>query len=260
MQITFEGYILNPQLKSNAVLNATAREAIRADYTKRFDAIMLREHGKMDYILYKDSKSNIFYAHIKVPSETVDKFYYDTVIKFFADENVKNTEDLFKYNIQVFSNDPAFVYTYAYVFKENDLFINSLAPKMARKAIKQSPNERNPYKQVGYVKSLYFAYLIMKAKGLNKKSTFEADAKRFSLIALMREIEKADKKIEDREAEGAKLNKLKAAEKKKEQKETDNIKVANKIDKSLSVKKTPNAKIVKSTIKKVKKKWKIYYW
>ena len=161
MEITFEGYILNPQLKSNAVLNATAREAIRTDYTRRFDTIMLREHGKMEYFLYKDSRTNSFYAHIKVPSEVVDKFYYDVVIRFFADENIKNTEDLFKYNIQVFSNDPAFVYTYAYVFKENSLFIDSLAPKMSKKAIKKSPNERNPYKQVGYVKSLYFAYLIM---------------------------------------------------------------------------------------------------
>lgn len=259
MEITFEGYILNPQLKSNAVLNATAREAIRTDYTRRFDTIMLREHGKMEYFLYKDSRTNSFYAHIKVPSEVVDKFYYDVVIRFFADENIKNTEDLFKYNIQVFSNDPAFVYTYAYVFKENSLFIDSLAPKMSKKAIKKSPNERNPYKQVGYVKSLYFAYLIMKSKGLNKKDRFESEAKRFSVAALLRTVETADKKIEDREAEGAKQSKLKAAEKKKEQQETDNIKVAKKTENSLAVKKTPNAKIVKSTIKKVKKKWKIYY-
>lgn len=254
MEITFEGYILNPQLKSNAVLNATAREAIRNDYMKRFNAIMLREHGKMDYTLYRDSKNNSYYAHVKVPSEVVDNFYYDTVIKFFANEDIKNTEDLFKYNIQVFSNDPAFVYTYAYVFKENNLFIESLAPKMARKAIKKSPDERNPYKQVGYVKSLYFAYLILKAKGLNKKSRFESESKRFSLIAMMREVEKADKKIEDREAEAAKLKKIKSAEKKKEQNETDNIKPTKKSDSSLAVHKTPTTNIVKSAIKKVKKK------
>ncbi len=243
MEMTFEQYILNPQLKSNAVLNSTAREAIRDDYTKRFNTILLREKSKIDYKLYEDKKNNSFYAHIKVPSETVDKFYYDVVIKFFADENIKNTEDLFKYNIQVFSNDPAFVYMYAFVFDEQGLFIKSLSPKMSKKALTKTPTEKNPYNQVGYVKTLYFAYLAMKNRGLNKLDRFKSEAVRFSLAALSNDIEKADNKIEDREAEGAKLTKKKSNENKKNAyKDTTNIKYTK--TNSLSVKKTSTVKTV----------------
>lgn len=246
MIMTYEQYILNPQLKSNAVLNSTAREAIKQDYTKRFNTLMIREKSKIDYTLYTDKRHNTYYAHIKVPSETVEKFYYDVVIKFFADENIKNTEDLMKYNIQVFSNDPAFVYTYAYTFAQNDLFITSLSPKMSKKALKKTPTETNPYQQVGYVKTLYFAYLAMLNKGINKLNRFKFESRPFSLVGLMANIEKADNKIEDRQAEGEKLVKKKKASKKESQKNTDNVKYTK--TNSLEVKKTEKVK----TIKKVK--------
>lgn len=255
MLITYEQYIQNPQLKSNAVLNATAREAIRADYIRRFNELMLREKGNVKYKLYEDKKNNSFYAHIKVPSETVENFYYDVVIKFFADENIKNTENLLDYNIQVFSNDPAFVYTYAYTFAEQDLFITSLSPKMSKKALKKTPDEKNPYRQVGYVKTIYFAYLAMKNKGLNKLNRFKSEASRFSLSALLLDIEKADNKIEDREAEGAKLSKKKSAQKKKiTPQSTDNVKYTK--NSSLLVKKSPTVKTIKNvkTVGKTKKK------
>lgn len=252
MQISLEQYIQNPQLKSNAVLNATAREAVRQDYTKRFDGILVRERGNINYKLYEDKKNNVFYAHFKIPSETVDKFYYDVVIKFFADENIKNTEDLMNYNIQVFSNDPAFVYTYAFSFMEHDLFIQSLAPKMSKKALKKTPDEKNPYHQIGYVKTIYFAYLWMKNKGLNKLNRFKTESSRFSLVALMADIEKADNKIEERQAEGEKQSKKKSAEKKKENPQnTDNVKYTK--NRNLAVKKTGTINVVK-TVKKVKKK------
>ena len=109
MNITFDQYILNPQMKSNAVLNAKARETIRGDYTNRFNAIMVRERGRVDYILYRDEKNNRYFAHFKIPSETIEKFYYDTVLEFYADENITNTQDLMKYYVKFYSNDPAFV-------------------------------------------------------------------------------------------------------------------------------------------------------
>ncbi len=252
MLISLEQYIQNPQLKSNAVLNTTAREAIRQDYTKRFNGILLREKGNINYKLYEDKRNNVFYAHFKIPSETVEKFYYDVVIRFFADENIKNTEDLMNYHIQVFSNDPAFVYTYAYSFMDHDLFIKSLSPKMSKKALKKPPEEKNPYLQIGYVKTIYFAYLWMKQKGLNKTNRFRTESLRFSLVALMADIEKADYKIEQRQAEGEKLTKKKSAEKKKENpKNTDNVKYTK--NKNLAVKKTGTINAVK-TVKKVKKK------
>ena len=248
MNITFEQYIINPQIKSNAVLNAKARETIRGDYTKRYNAIMVRERGKVNYILYKDEKNNKYYAHFKIPSEVIEKFYYDTVLEFYSDENITNTQDLMKYYVKFYSNDPAFVYTHAYAFNYNNLFIEELTSKMSRKAIKTKAEEKNPYNQIGYVKSLYFAYLTMINKGLNNIDKFKAESKKYSKTALLADIENADKKVEDREAEQEKLQKLKSKTK-KEQKTSDNITVTKN---SLSVKKTKTIGYNTSTVKKTK--------
>ena len=249
MNITFEQYILNPQVKSNAVLNAKAREAIRGDYTKRFDAILLRERGKVDYILYKDDKNNRYFAHFKIPSETIEKFYYDTVLEFYTDENISNPEDLLKYYVKFYSNDPAFVYTHAHAFAVNNLFIDELSSKMSKKAIRTEAKEKNPYNQIGYVKSIYFAYLTIKMKGLNNLDKFKAEAKSFSKTALLSNIENADKKVEDREAAGKKLQKLNSKRKREQQKTSNNIKITNN---SLAIKKTKTVNTIGSTIKHTK--------
>ena len=77
-----EQYILNPALKSNAVLNAATRELIKKSYQQKFDNIMLRENGKVTYYLFHEPKKQIYWAYIKVPSEVVDHFYYDVIFKF----------------------------------------------------------------------------------------------------------------------------------------------------------------------------------
>lgn len=178
MNMTLEQYILNPMGKNNAVLSASAREIMRKTYSKKFDNILLREHGKIEYYLYKHSKNNTYYVYMKIPSEVVKDFYYDVVMKFSANEDVESGgTNLFKYNVQFYSNDPSFVYTYAHVFYKNNLFIKELAPKMSKEALKKEAKEKNPGNNVGYVKALYFAYLVMENRKLYKKSRFEAEAK-----------------------------------------------------------------------------------
>ena len=49
MNMSLNQYILNPALKSNAVLNASTRELIKKSYESKFDNIMLRENGKITY-------------------------------------------------------------------------------------------------------------------------------------------------------------------------------------------------------------------
>jgi hypothetical protein len=123
---------------------------------------------------------------------------------------------------------------------------------MSKKALKKTPEEKNPYLQIGYVKTIYFAYLWMKNRGLNKLNRFRTESLRFSLVALMADIEKADNKIEERQAEGEKLIKKKSAAKKKENpKSTDNIKYTK--NNNLAVKKTGTVNTIKM-VKKVKKK------
>ena len=203
MQMTFEQYIANPMGKNSAVMSASHREIMRMQYKKKFDNILLREKGNIDFRLFHDDKNNTYWIYVKVPSEVVKNFYYDTVIKFYADETIKDGgKNLFKYYVKFFSNDPAFVYTYAHVFYKNDLFINELSSKMSRQAINTAPKEKNPTESVGYVKSLYFVYLLMQNRNLNKVSIFEKQSSPLDPNFFRNNVEKADNKIKDREEAG----------------------------------------------------------
>lgn len=237
MKMTLEQYIANPMGKSNAVLNSVAREAMRSNYKSRFDALMVREKGNIKYKLYYDEKKNRYFAHIKIPSETVEKFYYDTVIEFYTDSNVEEAgTNLLKYYTKFYSNDPAFVYTYAYVFSHNELFIEELKSKMSKKALKDRAEEKNPSNQVGYVKTIYFAYLFMSSKGFFLQNGFKAQAEKFVAKDLVRDVMDADTKIGDREAEGAKQQKAKKRKKDTEKREEQN-----------TSKKTNSSKIISKT-------------
>jgi hypothetical protein len=203
MQMTFEDYINNPMGKSSAVMTVAHREIMKGQYKVKFDNILLREKGKLDYRLFKDSKNNTYWIYCKVPSELCKNFYYDTLIKFSADEKVKSGgRDLFKYYARFYSNDPAFVYTYAYVFAHNKLFIDELSSKMSKEALRSKPSEKNPREDIGYVKSIYFVYLLMQNRNLNKVSVFEKQSDPLDANFLMNNIMPADQKIAEREEAG----------------------------------------------------------
>lgn len=214
--MTLEQYILNPAGKNNAVLNATAREAMRNSYMSKYNNLLVREHGSIVYRLYKDEKNNRYFAYFKIPSETIEKFYYDTVLEFYADKDVDNAgTDLLKYNVRFFSNDPAFTFTYAYVFYHNNLFINELKGLMSKEALKKAATEKNPNNQVGYVKTIYFAYLTLKNRSLNRVEVFKPLANNLDMSTLKSLITDTDTKIANRIAAGEKLTKNKKKQKEK---------------------------------------------
>ena len=70
----------------------------------------------------------------------------------------------------------------------------------------QKAAERNPHDQVGYVKSIYFAYLEIKHKGLLQKIKF-GTAEKYDKKKLLAMIMPADDKIEARQREGEKISK-----------------------------------------------------
>lgn len=205
-KLTLEQYIKNPMGKNNAVMSAALRETIKKQYDIKFHNVLLRENGKIDYRLYKDTTNNAYYIHIKVPSETCEDFYYDVVMKFFSDETLKeNGRHLQKYYVQFYSNDPAFVYTYAHTFMVNDLFVKELLPKMSKEAISNRAVEKNPQDINSYSKILYFGITFMLERGLGNLLTW-AGAEAFNLRALLDNVEHADKKISERQEEGKKYS------------------------------------------------------
>jgi hypothetical protein len=207
MKMTLDEYIQNP-LGSSAVVSNIVKESVRRVYTEKFNNIMLRENGKVDYYKYK-TEDNQYIIHIKVPSELVKNFYYDVVFKFFADEKVLDLgRSLNKYYFQVYSNDPAFVYTHAYVFNKNGLFLTDFKGKMSKQALTGKPKEKNPTEQLAYVKSIYLAYLFMSNRGLFKTITWK-DAEMYDPGRVASHIMHADQKVRLRQEEGEKLDKRK---------------------------------------------------
>ena len=87
---------------------------------------------------------------------------------------------------------------------------------MSKKAIKEDAKEKNPTNVVGYVKTIYFAYLYMKSRGLNNRDVFASRSSKLVYSRLLSEIENADDKIFKRTQEGDKLQKRKAREKERE--------------------------------------------
>lgn len=216
MEMRFSDYINNPMGKDNAVISN--REMYKQFYTNKYNALILRENGSIEYHLYKYKEEYV--CHMKIPSETVKKFYYDVVVYFYPkDKNVQSEKTLENYCVKFYSNDPAFVYTFAHAFSKNNLFMTDLAKKMSNQALKQKADQKNPKDEVGYVKSLYFAYLFMKNKGLFAKIRYVA-AEKYSPRIIQDKVMDASEKIKSRmEEEEKQKKKTKTANKGKQ---TDN--------------------------------------
>lgn len=242
MKMTFDQYINNPMGVKNAVFSG--REMYRELYMKKLDTILVREVGKVKYRLYKNKDK--FYVYMKIPSEVVPDFYYDTVIEFFTDKMAAKASNTLKdYYVKFYSNDPSFVFTFAHAMLKNDLFIKELVPRMSKEAVKKVAKEKNPKMEIGYVKSIYFTYLLMKNYSLFNKIVFNNESQRFDLKELLSLIEHADIKIEKRQQAQRDINKEKKINKKKENNTERNMSsstvstnLSNKIGKTKTVKKT----------------------
>ena len=193
MEITFDDYVKNPTGGRSHMVGE--RDAAKAVYTDKFNKIMMKTAGAFRWWIYADPPSR-YVLYIKIPSESVTGLFYDVVIEFYTKDVVeKNFNRLDKYYVKFFSNDPNFVFTYAYTFKKNGLLIKELSSKISESALKEAPKKTNPTTSVGYVKSLYFAYLFWKMKGLNNKLAW-IGAPKVNFSSFSGLISPSDRKLE----------------------------------------------------------------
>lgn len=210
MKITYTQYINNPLGEKNSVI--TNRGMYQKMYREKLDKILLREGGKVKYDLYKSKDK--YYIHFKIPSEVIEKFYYDTIIEFYTDDALKEKSiTLRDYYVRFYSNDPAFVYTFGHAFIENNIFISDLETKMPKEVRTTVAKEKNPKNLVGYVKSLFFAYLLIGDYGLFSKSIYDKTASKYNKLLLLKEVEHAKDKIKKRQEAGDKKRKQERREK-----------------------------------------------
>ena len=222
MEMTFKQYIDNPMGRGSSIFSG--REVYRREYTDKFDKLLLREAGNIYYRLYYDDRNDHYFCYLKMPSETVENFYYDVVIKFLPmDKKVnKGEQTLNNYRVQFYSDDPAFFYTYLHVFMEKDLFVDELKSKVPKAVSKDDQHIRNPAGVVGYVKTLYFAYLFMNMRNLFQKYIYKAYGEEYNRSKFIKEFEDMDKKLTTRQDLERELQKKKRLEEKRKKEQEKN--------------------------------------
>ena len=226
--MTIEEYIKNPTGKGSAAFSN--KLLYQKMYMDKWDTLLVRENGKIAFKLFKSDDD--YYVYIQIPSEVVPKFYYDTVIRFYLTKETKKLSmetTLKNYQVQFFSNDPSFVYTFAHAFKSNDMFIADLEFKMSKQALKEKAVIRNPKDEIGYVKSLYFAYIQIKHSNLLAKNRW-VTADKYNASIWKSLVTHADEKVQKRQELGAEI------ERKEKSKNSNRISPnkVNKIKKMIS--------------------------
>jgi len=246
--MSFDKYIDNPSGGASVITN---RNMYKDMYKSKFDKVLLRESGNIEWKVYqaKDGQDS-YYIYMKIPSEVIEKFYYDVVVRLFTTENKKKLNvSLREYAVQFYSNDPAFVYTFAHAFNKNNLFIKDLEPKMTKAALKKEATIRNPKDNVWYVKSLYFAYLTMERYHLFNRSILNQHSSKYNKRELITKITDASDKIDARQKAQEKLDKEKAKEKQAEKRNTE---IQSKHAKLSPISKVSTVSKVSSAAKNVK--------
>lgn len=209
MKMTLEEYISNPMGKGSMVI--PNRELIRNNYNQKFQEMLSKNKDFDQIYMYKDGDK--FILHQNIPSETVDNFFYDVVFEFSSTaKKIKDSSSLKDYHVKFFTNDPMFIYTYVYAFLKNDLVVDDLVSKLPKEARENKAKIKNRNNDIGYVKSIFFAYLNMKRKNLFLKDPYTAYGKKYSKRHLLSCIDDYDIKAQKRSVSSA--NSIKRKEEK----------------------------------------------
>lgn len=151
---TLEEFYKNPSGKGITSNNVSS---VRYVMDARYDILTKKLKKKMPVTVFEESERS-YYFWIVIPSDMRD-YNYDVVIHLYSIEEDPSSS-LRKWNVQFFSNCPSFVFTYAYAYNANGLFIPFLAKKLGR-ATTELPSEKNPDLQVEWDKSIYYAMKVL---------------------------------------------------------------------------------------------------
>lgn len=193
LQFTLKEYIANPL--GDATM--TYREVYRNLYTDKLDKILEKRNlERVRYHLYYTDKDT-YYIHFKIPSESVEELYYDTVLYFYPDKKNPNLKSISDHFVKFYSNDDMFNFVYTYNFNKQGLLIPELKSKLSQYALKTPAKKTNPKGNVGYVKTIYLAYLLMERYGLFHKMTFNTYGTSYVKTNLLNQVLSYDEKTQE---------------------------------------------------------------
>ena len=173
LKLTFEEYIKSPSGKGSSM--NTSRDTTAQFYQTKYDAIVARD-GLIKYEVYRTA-SDVYYVHFHIPSNSTKGFSYDTVVELRPEKDSNtNKSDIKNYLVRFYSNDPNFNFTHAHAYYSHGLVIPEFEKKLSLAVKTSKANTRNPDNAIGYVQSIYFAYLTMKKDDLFNKVNLDRKA------------------------------------------------------------------------------------
>ena len=242
--MNIQEYLKNPNGKGSSAFMVS-------DMRKVLDEQYKALHGTLSVRWHKISERHLI-AHVKVPSHSVERLYYDVLLEFDIDTIPKNQTVINNGNCRVFSNCPSFVYTYAHVFDENKNLISWCKKKYPKQIFTKDPKTRNPSKIINYERSLYFAIKFILSEGRNYKGKINlVQIKEKTHSNLLDKIQSVDEVLEIYNRN----KKKKSANEKKEDKKQKTSKPITKKEKKGVIKTVITTKKTKQTnrVKKTKK-------
>ena len=169
--MTISEYLKNPYGKGSAFSsNSKQKEDLDEQFKQLSDRILSKIYRYRDYVIY----------HVVIPSTKKDSVTYDVVIEVKTQElhtGAANLEDL---NFKVFSNCPSFIFTYAHVFRANDMICDWLFSKYNHDVRIKAPTIRNQYGIIGLERSIYLSLKHLHFSGKTKVGVYQTAGKKVS--------------------------------------------------------------------------------
>lgn len=246
MPFFIKEFLNNPAGKGSTVLNINAT---KDKYIERYNLIRKKITHKTYFV------KDIIYIIINIPS-SVEGIMYDVVLKF---ENTKKStgNTITDMNMQLFSNSPSFLYTYAYAYEKQKLFIKECKKKLSSKMLSDIAKTRNPYGVLSYDFSIFASlYYIVTNGYTNIEDLKTGDYVKCNLPTVLHNIKDADVLQKNRkiqkdynkmmEEEKLKKNKNKAVkESKKDDRQEPTLKEVKNVKNTVRIKKSKYSKSIK---------------
>lgn len=154
MAFYIKEFFNNPAGKGSAVLNINAT---KNKFQEKYNQIHKRISHKSFFV--KDD----IYILVNIPS-SVEGIMYDVLMKFEKNKKSIGTTIL-DMEMQLFSNSPSFLYTYANAYDKQKLFIKECKKKLSPKMLSDIAKTRNPYGVLSYDFSIYSALWYILSNG-----------------------------------------------------------------------------------------------
>lgn len=152
--LTIKDYLKDP---GKMVNKSFVSELKYRAFDKRYK-LLINKIPKFNVEILVVNSKQICYL-VTVPSEMRFNDYSVLILL----ENYKNDEDISNWYVRrVFSNNPAFAYSFGYVYFNNDLSFNFLSDKYEKDILRYRPSQKNPLEIPGFDHSVHHAlqYLL----------------------------------------------------------------------------------------------------